>query len=348
MSTKLEIKILPAFNGDCIVLSFIDKTGIKRNILVDGGTPATYPKTLKPMYKTLLGDIDLLVVTHIDDDHIGGIKKLFEDTDLDKSKIKKVWFNSGGLLNHFFGEDEDKARAVKVVPSDIVDMSIGQGNNLEAKLDELDDVWVKKIIKQGDKVDVHDCLVSILSPNEKTLKKLNENWETEVNIQVNMSGNVHDDFKTDITDLVKRPFNEDKGVPNGSSIAFLIDVHNIKGLLLGDAFPSVIVQSLKKLGYSKTKKLKLDFMKVSHHASKGNTSPQLLDMIDCDQYIICTNGQKHGLPDKEAIARIIKAKSGCSLYFNYASYLPQLMTKNDKNFDFQLIDLKTSEYNIKF
>ena len=222
-NTKLRVQVLPAFNGACVMLSFVDGAGVKRNILIDGGTPATYLKTLKSFYKNLANHIDLLVITHIDDDHIGGIIKLFEDDALDKAKIKKVWFNSGGLLNIYFGEDEDKARIVKVVPSDIEDMSVNQGNSLEAKLDALDDVWVKRIIKKGDEVNVHDCMVKVLSPNDKTFKKLNKNWQTDVDIQVNMSGTNHDDFLVDIAELIKRPFKEDKGIPNGCSIAFFTE-----------------------------------------------------------------------------------------------------------------------------
>ncbi|MFZ1705323.1 MAG: MBL fold metallo-hydrolase [Saprospiraceae bacterium] len=345
----MTIKFLPAFNGDCILISFVDSEGANRNILIDGGTPASYQKMLKPLYKELESNIDLLVVTHIDDDHIGGIKKLFEDTRLDKSRIKKVWFNSGGLLNHYFGENEDLARAVSIVPNDITDMSLAQGNKLEAKLDELNGVWVKKIFKKGDKIDVHDCSIEILSPNDVTLTNLNQNWETEINIQVNMSGKAHDDFKVDIDDLVKRPFKEDTAVPNGSSIAFLLEFGGIKGLLLGDAFPSVIVESLKGLGYSKDHKLNLDFVKISHHASKGNTSPELLDIISCDNFIICTNGQKHGLPDKETLARVISTHPNCTLHFNYNVYLEDLFTENDKQtYNFNIVDLSIQNYTLNF
>ncbi len=345
----MTITFLPAFNGDCILISFIDAEGANRNILIDGGTPASYPRMLKPLYKDLENNIDLLVVTHIDDDHIGGIKKLFEDTQLDKSRIKKVWFNSGGLLNHYFGEDEDKSRAVSIVPDDITDMSLAQGNVLEAKLDQLTNVWVKKIIKAGDKINVHDCRVEILSPNDVTLKRLNQNWETETDIQVNMSGNVHDDFEVDIEDLIKRPFKEDTAIPNGSSIAFLMEINGIKGLLLGDAFPSVIVESLKGLGYSKDNKLNLDFVKISHHASKGNTSPELLDIISCNNFIICTNGQKHGLPDKETLARVITSHPNCTLHFNYNIYLEDLFTEKDKQtYSFNIVDLSTQNYTLNF
>ena len=345
----MTIKFFPAFNGDCILISFADSDGEIRNILIDGGTPATYSKTLKREYNKIEGNIDLLVVTHIDDDHIGGIKKLFEDTQLDKSKIRKVWFNSGGLLNHFFGEDEDLARAVSIVPNDITDMSPDQGNKLEAKLDELDGVWVKKIIKQGDEINVHASNLIVLSPNEHTLKKLNDKWETDVDIQVNMSGNVHDDFEVDIEELTQRPFREDTGIPNGSSLAFLLEYDSVRGLLLGDAYPSVVAEGLESLGYSESNKLVLDFVKVSHHASKGNSSPELLNMIECDKFIVCTNGQKHGLPDKEAIARMITSQPGCTLYFNYNEYIEELFTENDRQtYEFETVDLSEIDYTLNF
>jgi beta-lactamase superfamily II metal-dependent hydrolase len=344
----MVVKFLPAYNGDSILITFKDQDRNLRTILIDGGTPATYNKTLKSVYNELETDIDLLVVTHIDDDHIGGIKKLFEDNDIDITKIKKVWFNSGGLLNHYFGEDEDKARAVTIVPNDIVDMSPDQGNKLEAKLDELEGVWVKKIIKQYDTIDFFGATITILSPNDETLKRLNEMWETEVDIQVQMSGAVHDDFEIDIETLIERPFKEDKGIPNGSSIAFLIEYKTTSGLLLGDAYPSVIVESLQSLGYSTSNKLKLDFVKISHHASKGNTSPELLDIIACKKYIISTNGLKHGLPDKEAIARIIASQKDCTLYYTYDDFIHELFTPNDADYVFENISLKEIDYTLKF
>lgn len=348
MSAKTTIRILPAFNGDSIVVTYTDKDSIPRNIWIDGGTPAAYQKFIKKAFMDLNSNIDLMVVTHIDDDHIGGIKKIFEDKNLDKSKIKKVWFNSGGLLNHYFGEDEDKKRAVKIVPGNIVDMSVNQGNSLESQLDNLQDVWVKKILKAGDVVDVHGCKVTVLSPDESGLSRLNQTWETETDIRVEMSASQHDDFKTDISELIQRPFTEDTGIPNGSSIALLIETGGVKGLLLGDAYPSVVAASLRKMGYSKRKKLKPDFVKVSHHGSKRNTSPELLELIRCQKFIISTNGLKHGLPDKESFARIIHSNKGCSLLFNYGDLCTKWISQNDRSYDFTTVDLSKLDYKIQF
>jgi len=81
-------------------------------------------------------------------------------------------------------------------------------------------------------------------------------------------------------------------------------------LLGADAFPSRVAASLRTLGYSPERRLKLDLLKLSHHGSKGNTSPELLALIDCTRFAISTNGTQHSHPDPETIARILAADPG--------------------------------------
>lgn len=119
----LKIKALQAFHGDSILVSF-SEDGKTRNILIDGGPGITYskrPKALKTEIEQILKrreNIDLLVVTHIDDDHIGGIIKLFEYGEIDPKIIKEVWFNSGELISSFFDTDTGigTARESKIRP----------------------------------------------------------------------------------------------------------------------------------------------------------------------------------------------------------------------------------------
>ena len=91
----LQIKVLPANCGDCIIVSFDDGDKIK-NILIDGGAGTVYDDILKDeikKIKNLEQKIDLLIVTHTDIDHIGGIIKFIEDDSLNDC-IEEVWFNS--------------------------------------------------------------------------------------------------------------------------------------------------------------------------------------------------------------------------------------------------------------
>jgi hypothetical protein len=65
-------------------------------------------------------------------------------------------------------------------------------------------------------------------------------------------------------------------------------------------------------------RMELDALKVSHHGSRGNTDNRLIEMLDCDRFLISCDGSVHRLPDNEAIGRIIK-HGGASpgVFFNY-------------------------------
>ena len=70
----------------------------------------------------------------------------------------------------------------------------------------------------------------------------------------------------------------------------------------------------------KADRLKLDALKVSHHASQNNLSTELLQLLDCPRYLVSTNGDHFSHPDREAIGRIIKyGGDRPTLHFNYRS-----------------------------
>lgn len=344
----MRLKVLPAFNGDSLILEW-NKSNKDQRLLIDGGIPATYPKYLKKVFEKFISDeykIDLMIITHIDDDHIGGIIKLFEDSELDKSLIRRVWFNSGCLISKYFNT-ENKNREVALTPNNNKEMSVKQGITLESFLSELN-VWEKTIIRSGFQYDLNGLHISVLSPNDNNLSVLNEKWEIEREKITKMSSQKND-YKEAISSLIKRPFIEDRSVPNGSSIALLVKNESKSALLLGDSHPSTIVSSLKQQGFSINNKLKVDAVKVSHHASKGNTSDELLDLIECSQFIICTDGSKHGLPDKEALARIINKCENSKLYFNYRNNITQnIFSKEDRdNFKFECLFLEDLNYTME-
>jgi beta-lactamase superfamily II metal-dependent hydrolase len=335
---SLRIKPLQAFEGDSLLLSF-DDNGTTRNILIDGGPGNTYskpPKALKNEIEQIKGrgdSIDLLVITHIDDDHIGGIIRVFGDNPK-PDIIKKVWFNSGELISNFFKTEVDKSRENSLDLKGDRDLSIKQGITLENFLKKMT-CWEQKVIHSGDKVvRFFDSQITILSPNEKGLEELNKKWETEGGKKY-LSGD-HSDYKVPISELVEKSFKEDSSIPNESSISFLFEFQGKKILFLADSHPSVVAESLKKLGYSPGKKLGLDLVKISHHSSRKNTSPGLLELIKCNKYLISTNGKEHGLPDKEAMARIIAAnKERTCIYFNYDIAGDIFLPEDYRDFDFE-------------
>ena len=197
-----------------------------------------------------------------------------------------------------------------------------------------------------------DASIYLLSPDKYKLEKLKNQWTDELkrygaNFNSGISQLYDDAFEmllsweklkskvapkqisaTEETheELLKKPFYEDNTATNGSSIAFILRFQTKKLLFLGDAHPSLIVHSLNE--YQNEGVIIFDLIKVSHHGSFGNISQEWLNKIDSERYLISTNGQRHGHPDKETIAHIITRKADFhrKLYFNY-------ITANSKYFD---------------
>jgi beta-lactamase superfamily II metal-dependent hydrolase len=192
----------------------------------------------------------------------------------------------------------------------------------------------------------NDITFKILSPNNDKLKELKKYWKKELYKKGFSSDENLEDFNEDafeyilslekekkrlakknvsssssiiIDDLVKDDFIEDDTATNGSSIAFILENKEHKFLFLADSHPSIIVQNLKKYYKEDEFPVKFDLIKIAHHGSKSNTSPELLNLIDSEKYVFSTNGLIHNHPDKETIARIISRPSEFTrnLYFNY-------------------------------
>lgn len=98
ISDKIKITMLPAKAGDCILIEFLKEN---YHILIDGGYADTYYNYLKDILVDLSAKgkrIQLLVITHIDADHIGGIQAfLRENGDADNPaiiEVDEVWYNA--------------------------------------------------------------------------------------------------------------------------------------------------------------------------------------------------------------------------------------------------------------
>lgn len=295
----LTINVFQAFNGDCIGISFIGDDQKNHHIVIDAGYSGSFMRTLCGFcdgIKAVKEKIDLFVITHTDEDHIQGMSNFIKRYDV-KKLVKQFWFNWSHL-----------SYPIHVHTSDRV--SITQGIDLR------DHLWETGLLNQQlihDEIvhEIYGLKITVLSPNQKKFERFREKWdnkerkvlEKESSIKMGASTN---DYKCSIKDLVDKKFVSDNAPANGSSIAFLLKYHTFKVLFLADSHPSTIVKSLKKKGYSKKNKLKIDYVKVSHHGAKGNTSPALLELIDCQNYIISCNGiNRNNHPTKEALSRIV-------------------------------------------
>jgi len=76
----MKLTVFHAGDGDCLLLSSGDDP--PRHVLVDGGRKGTYEKHTRPAIAQIREadqSLDVICVSHIDDDHISGILRLVED-----------------------------------------------------------------------------------------------------------------------------------------------------------------------------------------------------------------------------------------------------------------------------
>lgn len=315
-----ELNILPAYNGDSILIKTYDSKYNEIIILIDGGTPSTFEYSLKKHLKET-SKIDLLILTHIDNDHIGGLTNFFKNSLINKIEIGEIWYNQPDI--EFYEPKSDKAL-----------ISVPQAEDWKNLIREKKkDVVIKEITTDNNTINIKGLEFIILSPTSEIKKKLYEVWlkernkpkEQELKSLISTIKPSYSKSLEELNEIEFKPKNSIKNdIYNSSSIAFLLKCFDLSILLLADSRAEVIFENLKNLGFSKTKPLEVDFFKISHHGSLNNTSQELLSLIKSNNYIISTNGgtSNHKHPSRETIARIVCKKNRSeeilNIYTNYS------------------------------
>jgi len=353
----MKIKILKAGNGDSILLSFNDGKE-NRNILIDGGVDETYYSNSTGLYGELQNEIDLikkrnehidlLILTHIDNDHICGLLKWFELDDKAYELVKNVWFNSGKLIATYLNEPENEDLRIGLKIFSNSQTGVNEAIDYEKYLIDKG-IWDKKIIIQGQDIEQSGVQIQILSPDETQLKRLLKEYKNVTGNPAYTSGK-EKDWDTNIKDFINEErkndfkFVQDNKIKNGSSISFILTLNNKSFLFLADSHPKGIVKQLKTLGYSKDTPLEVEVMKVSHHGSKKNTDKELLEIIKTENYIISTDSSGHNHPHKRTLARILNVNPNAIFHFNYEHVRNEVFSTQDRQ-DFKIKARITKELN---
>lgn len=95
-----RLEMLPAAHGDCLWIEYGDAAHPRR-ILIDGGPGRTYPNLRARILQVPKAErrFDLLVITHIDADHIEGVVRLLRDAEALGCVFDRIWFNGRDQLD---------------------------------------------------------------------------------------------------------------------------------------------------------------------------------------------------------------------------------------------------------
>jgi len=193
----MKIKSFNAKNGDALYIRSSSGT----NIIVDMGYSETYinhiSKNIKEIEKS--GEnIDLLIITHIDQDHISGAISFFEDIHsgiYKQSIIRQIWHNSyrhlsmatrASMCKDDYNVLEELLCRLSKHNSLITGMQISalQGSTLAGLIFKSGVEWNKDssygpVIKGNVSV-IGDLFIRVLSPCEYILNKLKRYWRSEL------------------------------------------------------------------------------------------------------------------------------------------------------------------------
>ncbi|MFT5727719.1 MAG: hypothetical protein ACI8PB_001860 [Desulforhopalus sp.] len=229
----MDFRVLQAKSGDSLLVSWEFK-GEVRNLLMDGGMSSTYGTTQRKgdLYKALKKikqkgqRIDLLILSHVDEDHVAGLLKGFKNNGLLEELTDKVWFNSGILIDNAFDQPIDETHYLNFGSGASNLTSIGQGVRFEDAIEEKG-IWIKRLIEVPQVCTDLGAKITILSPTRKKLGKLLQKWQKEASSS--LTGGAENDYEMSFDELLADDvFEGDDSCTNGSSIALLIEINQKK------------------------------------------------------------------------------------------------------------------------
>jgi len=310
---------LPAGYGDALLVT-CSVAGQPWRMLVDTGPDESWP-----MLRTRLAAIppgadgkrriDLAVISHVDHDHIGGAKLLFDDRTLGLD-FGDVWFNAPPTR----GVEEGAALATLLRAAERpLPWNRAWHGGLAVSPPEQPFVELPAV--------PHAPKLTLLSPNPAGLEALFAVWERELARLGRRSRPLPRQASRSVVlagvdELADRRTRLDRAAANGSSIALLLE-HAGTSLLLGaDAHAPVLGTALGALAAHRRTALPLpvDVFKLSHHGSRANITTDLLRTVKARHYVVSTNGAIFDHPDEEAIARTVREGPGDhTIWFNHAN-----------------------------
>lgn len=348
-----SLDVIRARKGDCLMLHYGSKDD-PRLMLIDGGPRSVYGPHLRPRIEKIrkvrgLGKkeplpIDLLMVSHVDDDHIQGILDLTRDLIQESPHLVQVlsfWHNSfeniigntpkeltAAFQDNFGaasmnGEPPDltvdaEEEEVVIVSSLKVLASIKQGAQLRSDADRLEfplnpefDGGLILASEDGEAFDMEDGLtftvIGPMLPELKALHKKHQEWLEDLKKEGKTPGDVLSAYV-------------DKSVPNLSSIVVLAEAGDGKRMLLtGDARGDKILEGLELVRLLETGgTMHVDLLKVPHHGSANNLDSDFFERITADHYVFSGNGE-HGNPEREALQMLLDARgdAGYTIHLTY-------------------------------
>lgn len=269
----MKIYAYNAGKGDCVrveINSF--------NIFIDTGV-TRFGETFRSICNDIIssgGSLDLLILTHVDDDHIGGILHLLR-LGL-KCPFKEVRMNADAQVsvNSPLSTAQNNEVYKRLADQGVTVLPMMAGTEIKVDEAKIRTLWPKTFYVQG----------------------------TRTNAPLAYQR----DYGKSLSSLASAPIRStDNSVNNRNSIIFTLSVSDHHFLFTGDAWGSDIIESL---GESTVREF--DLVKLPHHGAVGNLTEEFPNHFSSRNFLICTDGRMH--PDKQTIAKLMSWYGDVNIY----------------------------------
>jgi beta-lactamase superfamily II metal-dependent hydrolase len=313
--------------GDAITLRYGNLHGPRSEqvvVVIDGGWPSN-GKDVISVVKDRYGteEIDLVISTHPDSDHVGGLKVVLEEMDVGELWMHKPW---------------DYAESVrKYVTSGHAGGFTTFSKKLQAALSEardLEQIATRRgipIIEPFAGVQTADGVISVLGPSEDYYDSLAENFGmTPIQVvekklamaAAKIKRLIHE---TPDNELLEDPPPNCVSNRNNSSTVLWLRLDSTTMLLTSDAGAEALDAALNVADYNGLGFA--DRVQIPHHGSRKNVGPTLLDRMLAETSMAFISAAEGGRPNRPAHqvlnaairrARVVATTEGTSNWYRSA------------------------------
>lgn len=356
------LEALEAKHGDALLLHY----GTKRPanlIVIDAGPAGVYKNCVRPRLDELKAQnspnkplpIRMVMVSHLDDDHVNGIEALTNDLVRKQQnqeeipyRVATLWHNS---FDDFLNTDAINTLAASLSSggtpsqanplSQTLPASVGQGRRVRDNAEILG--WAvntpfKGLVmlpKKGKKtVNIGNGLkFTVLGPDEERAEILEDEWDKQIK---KLGVAKKSDKQAKAAEFV------DESVFNLSSIVVLAEFGGKTMLLTGDGRGDHTISGLRRSKLLKNDKIHVDLLKLPHHGSDRNVATEYFRTITADHYVVSADG-RFGNPEVATLKMISDARGSDKFTIHLTNKEPKEMLDF-----FKAEKKKGKKYNVVF
>ena len=335
-----SLEALDADHGDALVLHY-GPNSAPRRVVVDGGPAGVYRRRLRRRLQQMqravsLGSplpVELLMVSHIDDDHIRGVLDMADDLLRQRSRpsgslldVRRVWHNSfDDIVGNRMRATVDglSAAVVRPVPRNApprfgmtragtrIAASVRQGRTLRDQARRLG--WtlnagfrgpVVRPDGRGRRIALPGGLsLQVLGPSQRRLDDLRNEWDARIRRMGRASAAAR---------MRVAAAYVDGSVANLASIVVIARLGRQDMLLTGDARGDDILEGLREARLLRRGRFHVNVLKVPHHGSDRNVETDFFRAVTARHYVFSGDGT-HGNPEPATLQMLMEAR-GSSRY----------------------------------